>query len=375
MILPAGSSVEGLMTDRHYHWFEKLQVQVTTAAAVVATYFLIWPIVAPEDPGGPVLLIAGGSVVKAALLAGATWVLAALCCLTTVSARPQGTMVAVLIGLGGLSLHSGAMRVLLWAREGALGGMYWQMATELALLAAIAVAAGQIVRLVRRLVGGLAGGLAWRDPLRCLSQQEQRAYLKSLASDEDGDPQKGRPGLLGGSFARLIVEDLGMTSARAGGRLPGGDVLTRCGLCFLLCLAISAGMVWMLARSADRGQLLFALTAGNFLASLIAYQAFPSRLSWAAWAAPVATGVGFYVLAAVGAPQAGQSAWMAVDACYQALPIDWVTAGLGGSILGYWVSSRMHEAKFLDRCEEEQAAATGGRGDSPGSPGLGRDAR
>jgi hypothetical protein len=117
---------------------------------------------------------------------------------------------------------------------------------------------------------------------------------------------------------------------------------------------LALSLVWLLARSSDRGQILFALLAGNFLATLVAYQVFPSRSRWAAWASALAAGVVFYVLAAVGAPRTGAGAWVFVANCSQALPIDWITAGLGGALLGFWGSSRLHEGKFLDQCEDSQ---------------------
>ena len=36
------------------------------------------------------------------------------------------------------------------------------------------------------------------------------------------------------------------------------------------------------------------------------------------------------------------------------LPIDWLTFGIGGGLLGHWLSSRMHEAKHI---EEKEALA------------------
>jgi len=345
------------MIRRHAHWMEKLQVQLTAVAAGLAAYFLIWPIVSPTDPTGPVTFIATGSLKQAGLLAAAVCGLAALGCLTTVSARPAGTTAAVLIGLGGLSIHSGPMRELLWARQDDLAAMYWQMALEVLLLGAVLLVAAVVVALVRKATAGIAGKWSWSDLLTDLSEDQQRAYLQSTRSEGGG---RGAPpkSLVGGGFARLIVEHLALAaSRRAGRRMPDGDVLTRCGLCFLLCLAIAVSIVALLARSAARGQLLFALLAGCFLAALIAYQVFPTRLSLPAWAAPVVAAVGYYVLAAAGALHTGQGAWMAVEPCRQALPIDWMTAGVGGAILGYWVSSRMHESKFLEHQEQQEEGA------------------
>lgn len=346
------------MIQRHGYWLEKAQVQVTAVAAGVAAYYVIWPLVSPTDPAGPLALIAEGSAAKAGLLAAAACGLAALCCLTTVSSRPAGTLVAVLIGLGGLSVRSGSMRALLWARQTDLAALYWQMALEVLVLAAILFVAGVVVRVLRKVTAGLAGKWSWTDVLADTTEDRQRAYLRSMDSgkgDAQGGPLKG---LVGGGFARIILERLALTdSRRAGRRMPGGDVLTRCGLCFLLCLVIAVSVVSILAQSAERGQLLFALLAGCFLGTLIGYQVFPTRLCFPAWCAPIAAALGFYVLAAVGAVRTGQSAWMLVEPCRQALPIDWMTAGVGGAMLGYWVSCRMHELKFLESLEEQDEGA------------------
>ncbi len=346
------------MTRRHSHWIEKLQLQLTAVAAGLAAYFLIWPIVSPMDPAGPVTFVATGLFKEAGLLTAAACGLAALCCLTTVSARPAGTMAAVLIGMGGVSLHSGEMRELLWARQFDLDVMYWQMALEVLIMAAIVAAAAALVALVRKATAAIAGKWSWTDLLADLGEDGQRAYLRDVRPADGNRRNAAGKGVTGGGFARIIVEHLALAaSRRTGRRLPDGDVLTRCGLCFLLCLVIAVSIVALLAQSAARGQLLFALFAGCFLATLIGYQVFPTRLSLPAWATPIVVAIGYYVLAAVGALRTGQGAWMEVKAWCQALPIDWMTAGVGGAILGYWVSSRMHESKFFEHLEEQEEGA------------------
>jgi hypothetical protein len=352
------------MTHRQVHWFEKLQVQIATIAAMLAAYAVIWPLVAPADPPGPLAFLASGEAAKAGTLAVAMGALAVGVCLLTFSARPEGTMAALLLGLGGLSLRSGPMRVLLWVREDDLGTMFWQMVLELMVLAALALAAALAVGVIHAVLRGLLGRWGWQDLLEVVSEGDQREYLRCLTgATARGGEAEGRHGglttsLTGGGFARIILEHLACGGAAAGGTgkaaMRPGDAITRCGLCFLTALALALGLIWLLARSSDRGQILFALLAGNFLATLVAYQFFPSRLSWAAWASALVAGVGFYVLAAVGAPRTGAGAWMFVANCSLALPIDWITAGLGGALLGFWASSRMHEGKFLDECEENQ---------------------
>ena len=50
------------MTHRQVHWFEKLQVQIATLAGVLAAYAVVWPLVAPGDPPGPLAFLASGEV-------------------------------------------------------------------------------------------------------------------------------------------------------------------------------------------------------------------------------------------------------------------------------------------------------------------------
>ena len=354
------------MTHRQAHWLEKLQVQIATLAGVLAAYAVVWPLVAPGDPPGPLAFLASGEVAKAGTLAVAMGALAVGVCLLTFSARPEGTMAALLLGLGGLSLRSGSMRVLLWAREDDLGTMFWQMLLELMVLAALAVAAGLFVGVLHAILRGPLGRWGWQDLLEVVPDSDQREYLRCLADDKDRGEEAGArrddlaTSLTGGGFARIIVDHLARNAPGASARAKGpgaakpGDTVTRCGLCFLTAVGLTLALVWLLARSGDRGQILFALLAGSFLATLVAYQLFPSRLNWAAWASPLAAGAAFYVLAAVGAPRTGCGAWMSVYNSSQALPIDWITAGLGGALLGFWGSSRLHEGKFLDQCDDGQ---------------------
>jgi hypothetical protein len=350
------------MTHRQAHWFEKLQVQIATVAAMLAAYAVVWPLVAPGDPPGPLAFLACGEAAKAGTFAVALGALALGVCLLTFSARPEGTMAALLLGLGGLSLRSGSMRILLWAREDDLGTMFWQMLLELMVLAALALAAALLVGVIHAILRGLLGRWGWQDLLEVVSDTDQREYMRCLTGGKDGDAEASArrdelaTSLTGGGFARIIVERLARNgsaaSATGRGATKTGDAVTRGGLRFLTALGLTLVLVWLLARSSDRGQILFALLAGNFLATLVAYQFFPSRLSWVAWASALVAGAVFYVLAAVGAPHAGGGAWMFVYNSSQALPIDWITAGLGGALLGFWGSSRLHEGGFLDLCED-----------------------
>jgi hypothetical protein len=365
MILLRPQDVERFMTHRQHHGIEKLQVQITAAAVLVAAYFLVWRAVRPADPEGAVTFLATGSFGRGAVLAAVVLLVTVLCAVTTISARPEGTLAAALMGLGGVSVHSGPMRTLLWLRQGDLSSMYWQMAAEVVLLGLVLAVGAGVLRRLGPVGRRLAGKWAWNDLLGAFNEKQQREYVRFVANrkrDDDGEA-KGDLSLkpLGGGFARIISDSLDRAAVRRTGlKAPDGEALARWGSCFALCLAAAAALLWLLAQSADRGQILFAVFAGCFLSTMLAYHVFPSRCSSPAWAAAVVLGAGSYVLAAVNAAtfQSGPATWVDVPACFQALPVDWLTAGAGGALLGYWVSSRMHESKFLEYHEEQEEGGT-----------------
>jgi hypothetical protein len=348
------------MTHRRLHWLEKLQVQLTAAGVLVVAYFLVWRLIRPADPTGAVAFVATGALRDAGLLAAVVLVLTVVGGVTTLTARPEGAMTAVLLGLGGVSLHSGPMRTLLWVRQDDLGALYWQMAAETVLLGAILAAAAVVLHGLRRAVGGRLGRWAWRDLLGDFDERRQREYVRFVAAGKNADGADAYDDLplkiVGGGFARIIVERWG-AARRGRSGASGGDEVARRGMCFALLVAAGLALVWLLARSVDRGQVLFAVFGGCFLATMLAYMVFPMRFSLPAWAGPILVGVASYVLAATGSLESGQGAWMNVPACYQALPLDWLTGGVGGALLGYWVASRMHENKFLEYQEEQEEGA------------------
>ena len=63
-----------------------------------------------------------------------------------------------------------------------------------------------------------------------------------------------------------------------------------------------------------------------------------------------------YTLAAAAAGSQ-PDAWARVNDYSRALPVDWLTAGSGGAVLGYWISERLHEMKYIERHQEQSEGA------------------
>ena len=112
---------------------------------------------------------------------------------------------------------------------------------------------------------------------------------------------------------------------------------------------IAAGLLLALMRSSDRGQIVFALVASFFLAVFVAHQKFPTPCGAGAWMLPALLAVCSYVLAATAGVGPGPQGWIEVSHYARALPVDWMTAGAGGAMLGYWVSLRVHEARYFEK--------------------------
>ncbi len=334
------------MSHRRIHFWEKLQVQVATAATLAVVYFLLWRLVRPWDPAGPVSFVSTGSYGALATLAGVAWVLAAGCALLTILSRPEGALLATLIGAAGVSMRSPQIRGLLWEQTDSFARMYAAMIGETLILAVVVAGVAGIVLLVRRAAGAARPRWRWRGPLERLGEAQRQAALSSPKWDW----------WIGG-FEASVLEAL---AARIAGRtqrdpLPAGynrKVLARSAGCLLLSLLVGATLCLILIRSPQRGQILFGVFAGMMLAVLIAHQVLPTPYSIVALATPICLAVILYVLAAASATEVTALSWIRLPLYARALPVDWATAGCGGAVLGYWLSARMHENRLIQQLED-----------------------
>ena len=136
-------------------------------------------------------------------------------------------------------------------------------------------------------------------------------------------------------------------------KAPRKETIIRSFGFLVLGTAIAVVTILLSMRSSDRGQVLFSLLASFVLAVILSHQVFPGAYSIAAWLMPPVTAVMFYSLAA-NEITAGPQAWMAVPAYSRALPVDWLTAGCGGAVLGYWICRRLHETHHIERRQEQE---------------------
>lgn len=282
-------------------------MQIAAAAALAFVYFFLAPALRPWEPGGATVFLPMGDYERLAVFAAMVWALVAVCAVLTISSRPEGALLATLVGVAGFAFRSGPMRTLLWRWEGRFDRLFTLLSAEVLAMAAVAAGAVIVVRLVRAVAGRLGPKLAWSDPME--TQRNKKA---------------ARP-----------------DSPKSGGTMhTAGAVLMETAVAILL-LVITF-------RSTDRGQIAFALAASFFISALAAHQTFPIRISAPLWIAPIIMAALVFALGGSGGG-AGPD-WYAAQMVAKglplraALPIDWLAFGAGGAVAGFWFSSRIREA-------------------------------
>ena len=144
---------------------EKFQVQLVTVAALAVVYLGLWPLFRGSDPSGPVTFLSNGSLAEMGLFAVVFWALACVCAAVTITGRPEGAMIAMLIGAGGLALRSGQIRTLLWSNMANGSALYGRLAVEVLILAAVVAVGSTVIGLVRLAASRVRPRWLWRDPL------------------------------------------------------------------------------------------------------------------------------------------------------------------------------------------------------------------
>ena len=347
------------LSHRYIHLLEKIQVELAALAALVVVYVLLAPAVAAADPEAPITFLPDGRLGEMAMLAGIVWLAAAGCALVTVSARPEGAILATMIGAGGISLYSPRLQALLWERQGNIASVFSQLRLETLLLSLVLLGAVVVIAVVREGMRAWKPQWMWKSPLSVLGvdgfPQAKPGKGDKAARSDPSEAPSALPAPRGG--LRGVLERMDLLGISRDGKIAGpGKAGMLCVKFFAMGLVISIACLFLLLQAPQRGQILFALLASFVVAVVIAHQVFPAPYSIVAWMMPIATSVVLYTLAAAAAGS-GVDAWARVEDYSRALPVDWLTAGSGGAVLGYWISERLHEMKFIERHQEKTKGA------------------
>ncbi len=313
------------MDRKNFLLWEKAQVLLTAGVLLAAVYYLLWRSFVGADPQGPMVFLPAGRF-GAMLLAGVMLcLLGAIAGLTTTRSRPAGAILAALLAAGGLALRSPQMKPLLWIRSGHLGSLFGQMILEILFFAAVLFLATVLARVTRGFVRRFKPSWVWSDPLTALGPEHRKALSKA------GIVSLPSQGETGENTAHVSRAELRRSLA-----------------CLFSGVAMGIILVSIIMQSTLRGQVLFALLAGFYLAALGARHFFPARSVAVAWAMPLVVAIIFYILAAISASGSPTGFWASAGPQFQALPIDWLSAGGSGAVLGFWTAGRMLELRAFE---------------------------
>ncbi len=328
------------------HLLEKLQVLLTTAGLLAVVYFGLGRWFRPADPLGPIALLPSGELGKLLGIVVVLLVLAAVAAAATTRSRPEGALMAALFGLGGVAMLSPPMQTLFWSYPASMQSLYLQMMAEVLIFAVGIMLAEGLGGLVRSFMAKICPRWLWTNTLSELSDQQRKTLKKSRINPMwdknilNGDSLSVSSGVRNTLLWNLLSLPLhGKNRTAAQKQVFRGQLHRGFGCLFS---GVLAGIVLLvlLLQSPERGQILFALFGSFVLAALFAHHLFPVRTFFVAWMIPMLTAVLFYALAAISGtgnrPQ------------YQVLPIDWLTGGAGGAILGFWLSGRWREIRVFE---------------------------
>ena len=127
-------------------------------------------------------------------------------------------------------------------------------------------------------------------------------------------------------------------------------------------IVVMTAMELLVARSDDKQQAIAAVFIGGWLGAAMARWSFPVDEAAYYWIGPLVVGCFGYVAAFMdpsGWQTGSLNGWLAGLA--RPIPLDYATAGLAGSILGYWVGRRwqhMPEAETPNQSAQPTASAS-----------------
>ena len=354
------------MKHERHHWLEKLQVEFAGTVALVVTFFIVGPVHGSWDPQWPATFISTGSFGGLLQLAVLVWVLAAACAALTFSSRPEGALFTTLVGAAGVSMHSTPIRVLFWSSQSSVSGVFVQLAIELLVLIVIVVVAIHIICRVRAAMAKVFPNLMWKGRILGSADETNGSDKASKKPARSTSPQsQGSPSWflwfispIGVSLLDQMRMSDGMSVISPEQQARSRAAALRCTLyCLAATVLYSSILLMLLMRSPSRGQIVFALFTSFLVATLIAHQQFATQFSVVSWGSAMITGLLFYVLAIASSGQADTNSWINVQMFARALPVDWMTVGGAGGVLGYWISERIHELRHIERTEEDSDEA------------------
>lgn len=301
-------------------FLEKMRILAAAVVAVVLMTTIGWMVVSPADPDMAVSLTTGGRALWTAwpAMLALTVVVSLLGTVIAGPRLPESGLFAASIGLVGLALRGGSMQTVLaycaGTEEAGRKALMVRMEFDVVLWAALLIASW------------LAVSLAWRW----------------LWGEQPAEPvETPAPAPSKGSKKAQAVQSSGGSRAA----WPGWAVTTVLGL-FIIWITVARTPVAMVAR----GQVIASVAGGLFLAAMAArYFTGVDDVRGYLLAPLVIGAVGYllgYLQADMGWTREGSGAYALLSttpphALVRPLPLEYLAAGVAGSIAGYWYGCKV----------------------------------
>lgn len=309
---------EGMKPQVH-RWLEKLQVQVAGVAALAVAWFAVWRLVRPWHSQAALVFFPSADLARLAVLAAMVWAVAAACALLTLSARPEGALLAALAGVAGLGLRSGAVSTLLRYSGNDFQGTFALLSAEIFAMGGILLGAVVVISVIRALARRIVPAWVWTEP----------PAEPAAAAGSGSDRRKGKATALVNLAGCLVTE-----------------------------LAAALILLALTFRSPERGQIAFALVSSFLLAALAAHQMFPIRSAVPFWLGPLLMGAAVLGLGMLGESSQGPTWYYAIRVADRyplraASPLQWLGLGCGGAVAGFWMSRRIRDHSHEEKVPEK----------------------
>lgn len=326
------------MNYQKLHTLEKIQVEIAAGIALALTYFVIGPISGSWDPLSPSVFVANASFQKLFAFGVLVWTLAAGCSLLTMSSRPQGAMIAALVGAAGISLHSRSIQGLFMEYQESHITIFMLLIVETLILLLFLFATEAVVYFVRHAMARF--GVKWLFRGRVFRYEPHGLELAEWIEKTETADTAERIGFLP-IWAEIRI-------LRKGDKANARETLTTALSCMGMSILIATVLLLVLLQSSERGQVIAGIFISFVVAVLASHQKFPTPFAFVAWSAPMLTAILFYILSAATVVDSSAVATGRLHAYALGLPVDWMTAGGAGAVLGFWVSERIHELRHIE---------------------------
>ncbi len=328
-----GNQTETSVSQHHVLLGFLRQLRYVVACIVVGIFFiyLAGKVIPSPNMDGTRALAAGPAISLLAELVMIGGLVAAIVIgtLLTWPDAPHAGLFIASVGLIFLACHWGPITLLLALHHTDLVGAYHTLALQNIFWIFYILIGEAVSRGIYELIGSrnwpLYLGLPW--PVR-----PHGTHAALVTADYP-------------SFAEVLVDNIPYR--------PFGRRLAQNLLAFITTLIVAAVILFLLLKSQQPGQAIFACSVAFAAAAFVGSTAAPQADAWVIWLTPpVIAAIGGIIAPHVAQPYPAHTGLFLM----RSLPIYYSSAGLAGAIFGYYAAVRMHYRRVMEAPDSNASA-------------------